>query len=77
MSSLSAAAVVIGASRVNSVSVCLGMIFKMARSLKTCFSLLPLAMIKLDDYRAISQTFHESTESKILVFLFLMDSRTH
>ena len=43
MSSMSSAAVVTGALRVNSVSVCSGITFKMARSLKSCFSLLPLA----------------------------------
>ena len=29
-------------------------------------------MIKVNDYRAILRTFHESTEEKILVILFLM-----
>ena len=34
-------------------------------------------MIKIDGFRATLQKFHESMESKILVILFLMDSKPH
>ena len=52
------------------MSLCSGITYRMTRKFK-CFSLLTLEMFKADGYQAILQKLQESTESKLLVILFL------